>query len=118
MVFAECRQLPDFPVMSKDTLSKWSKRLGFCYRPRSKRVQVYQQFDVDIVPPKCNFIKNKALTQVSFLKLLRMFLAYNLNKKETAVQLLSCKFQDVFQYVIFLKTRFWHRFIPMNFAMF
>ena len=47
-----------------------------------------------------------------------MFLAYNLNKKETAVQLLSCKFQDVFQDVIFLKTRFWHRFIPMNFAMF
>ena len=26
-------------------------------------MQAYQQFDVDIVPPACNFIKNKCLSQ-------------------------------------------------------
>ena len=59
-------------------------------------MQVYQQFDVDIVPSVSNFIQNKTLTQLSFLKILRIFLAYNLNKKETAVQLFSCEFQDMF----------------------
>lgn len=32
MIFAECKQLLDFPIMSKSSLGKWWRKLGYCYR--------------------------------------------------------------------------------------
>ena len=34
--FTECKQLPDFPIMSKSKLRQWFRKLGFCYKQRSK----------------------------------------------------------------------------------
>ena len=44
MILAECKQLPNFAVMSKSTLSKWSRKLGFCYKRCSKKMRAQQQF--------------------------------------------------------------------------
>ena len=63
-MLAECKQSPDFPVTCKSTLSKWCKKLGFCYKWSNKKMEVYQYFDVDIVPPACNFIKDKTPAQL------------------------------------------------------
>ena len=57
MIKAECRQLPDFPVINKSTLRKWCEKPEFCYE------QAYQQFDVDNISPACNFIKNEIAAQ-------------------------------------------------------
>ena len=57
MTLAECKQLSDFPVMSKGTLRKGYKKLGFCYKWSNKKKQVYKRFDVDVVPLAYNFIK-------------------------------------------------------------
>ena len=59
MIFAICKQLPDFPVMSESTLSKWCKIFRYCYKQCNKRLQVYQQFDVGFALPVSNFIKNE-----------------------------------------------------------
>lgn len=38
MVWAECKELPDFPVMSKSiTLLKWCRKLEFCYKHHNKK---------------------------------------------------------------------------------
>ena len=34
------------------------------YKWCNKKMRVYQQFHVDVVPPACNFIKNKTPEQV------------------------------------------------------
>ena len=36
MISAEWKQLPDFQVMSKNTLRKWCRKLGFCYKGRNE----------------------------------------------------------------------------------
>ena len=36
--------------MSKGTLRKGYKKLGFCYKWSNKKKQVYERFDVDVVP--------------------------------------------------------------------
>ena len=74
MTLAECKQLPDFAVMSKSTLRKWCKKFGICYKQHNKKMQVCQQFDVDIVPPTCNFTKNKTPAQVFSCKFYEYFL--------------------------------------------
>ena len=52
---AECKQLPDFSVLSKITQGKLHKKLGVY-----NKKQVYQWLDVDVVPQGCNFIKTRA----------------------------------------------------------
>ena len=56
-------QTLDFSVMSNNTLGKWCKKIGFCYWIGLK-IQVCQQFDVDIVPHASNFIKNETAAQM------------------------------------------------------
>ena len=56
-------------------------------------MQGYQQFDVDIVPQACNFIKS-----------------------ETPAQVFSRKVLEYFQLVTLLKTRIQHRCFLVNFA--
>ena len=69
MILAECKQLLDFLVVSKSTLRKECKKLGFCYKrcsatvSVSKKKKMYQKFDADIVPPPCNFIKSETIAQ-------------------------------------------------------
>ena len=58
-------------------------------------MQVYQQFDVDVVPPACIFIKNKTPTQV-----------------------FSCGFCEFFQHASLLKARIWHLLFLVNFVKF
>lgn len=53
--------------MSEDTLCKWCRKLGFCYEQRNKGMQVYQQFDIDILPPACNSIKKRDSSPGFFL---------------------------------------------------
>ena len=57
MILAESKQLPDLTVMSENTLFKWCKK-----NRRIKKMQVYQQFDVDVVSPVCNSIKKDSGT--------------------------------------------------------
>ena len=53
---------------------------------------MYQRFDVAVVSPVCNFIKNETLTQV-----------------------FSCEFCELFQPETLLKTRLQHRCFPVSF---
>ena len=69
--------------MSNDTLCK------LC----NKKVQVCQQFDVDIVPPASNVIKN-----------------------ETPTQVFSCGFFEFFQSATLFKAMLLHRCFPVNLA--
>ena len=52
--------------MSKSTLCKRGRKLGFCYMQCNK-MQAYQQSDVDARPLAWNFVKNKTPTQ-AFLR--------------------------------------------------
>ena len=45
MILAECKQLPEFAVMSKSILRNCCKKLGFCYKRYNKK-QLYQPYDV------------------------------------------------------------------------
>ena len=74
MILAECKQFVGFSVMSKSTMDKWCKKPGIYCKRHNKKMQVYQHFDVDIVPPVCKFIR-----------------------KETPAQMLTCKFFKFFQ---------------------
>ena len=49
MILAECKQLPEFPVMSKNNCVNSDKR-------HNKKNASVQQLDVDIVPPAFNFV--------------------------------------------------------------
>ena len=48
------------------------QKSGFCYDRRNKKMQVYQQFLVDLGPAVCNFVINETLTYV-LLKDLQTF---------------------------------------------
>ena len=48
------------------------QKSGFCYDRRNKKMQVYQQFLVDLGPAVCNFVINETLTCV-LLKDLQTF---------------------------------------------
>ena len=62
-------------------------------------MRVYQQFDVDIVPSNCNFIKSR-LQRWCFLRILRNFSACNVIKKEAPTQVFSMKFCKIFKTII------------------
>ena len=47
--------------------------LDFFLSDPIKKMQVYQPFDVDIVLPACNFIKNENPAQVSFANFANFF---------------------------------------------
>ena len=72
--------------MSKSTLCNWCEKLGLCYKQR-KKIKVHQAFDVDVVPPACNFIGNEALAHV-----------------------FSCEFLEFLHPVTLLKTRPCHSY--------
>ena len=57
--------------MNKITLQKLWEKLAFCYRQQNEKMQVYQQFDLDIVPPACIFIKSETPAHV-FLHILQI----------------------------------------------
>ena len=60
----------------------------------NKKMQVHQ-FQVDIVPPACSFVKNKTPTQV-----------------------FSCKYLEIFQPAALFRTRLWDVCFPVNFTKF
>ena len=66
MILAECKQILTFPIMSMSTLCKWCRNLEFFYEKHNKKMQVYQRFDVHIVPLNCNFIKDETPALVIF----------------------------------------------------
>ena len=55
-------------------------------------MQVYQQLDIDIVPPACNFIKNETPAQMFPCEFCVFFSACNLNKNSATAQLFSREF--------------------------
>ena len=60
-------------VLSKSLVHcKMVQKSGFCYDRRNKKMQVYQQFLVDLGPAVCNFVINETLTCV-LLKDLQTF---------------------------------------------
>ena len=60
-------------VLSKSLVHcKMVQKSGFCYNRRNKKMQVYQQFLVDLAPAVCNFVINETLTCV-LLKDLQTF---------------------------------------------
>ena len=72
-----------------------AKSLGFdLSSTTTKHANVKKQFDVDIVCPACNFIKNKTPKG------------------------LSCKYYNLFQPVTLLKTRPWNRCFLVKFGKF
>ena len=79
--------------MSKIILGKWCKKLGFCFNRCDKKLPVYLQFDVVIVPLVCKFIKS-----------------------ETLAELFSCEFYDFFLAAALLETKLRHRCFPVNFT--
>ena len=48
------------------------QKSGFCYDRRNEKMQVYQQFLVDLVPAVRNFVINETLTCV-LLRVLQTF---------------------------------------------
>ena len=112
------KELKDFPVTSKSTLWEWCKKLGFWYKGRNKKMELYQLFAVDIVSLACNGVKNDTPTQVlsceywDFLSVTlfktqlqrRCFLVIffgnfptcNSIKKATPAQVFSCKLSEFF----------------------
>ena len=46
MILKECKQLRDFPVMTKSTLRKWCRKLGFCYRRRATLLTMRLRYSV------------------------------------------------------------------------
>ena len=81
--------------MSRSTLRNWCRKLAYFYKRRSKTVHVNQQFDVDVVSPYCNYIKNN-----------------------TPAQVFSYKFCEFFQPTTLLKTRPTHRYFLVDFEKF
>ena len=97
---------------------------------------MYQQLDIDIVPPACTFIKSKIPAQVFFCEfckffqpvtyykwdsgtgvftwILRIFSTCNFVKSEILAQMFSCKFWEIFQPAALLRTRLSHRCFPVN----
>ena len=72
-----------------------AKSLGFDLSSTTKKIaNVKKQFDVDIVRPACNFIKNKT------------------------PKALSCKYYNLFQPVTLSKTRPWNRCFLVKFGKF
>ena len=60
-------------VLSKSIVHcKMVQKSGFCYDRRNEKMQVYQQFLVDLVPAVCNFVINETLTCV-LLRVLQTF---------------------------------------------
>ena len=55
-------------------------------------MQVYQQLDIVIVPPACNFIKNEAPAQVYPCKFCEFFSACNFIKNATTAPVFSREF--------------------------
>ena len=48
------------------------RKLEFCHKQREK-MQVYQGFDIDAVPPAGNFIKNETSTQMFLVNFEKYF---------------------------------------------
>ena len=86
IILAECKQLTMSPLITKNTLWKWWRKLRFCISCIIIKPLVYQQFGDDVVPSACNFIKNTSLAQ-----------------------LFTCEFWDIFQQATLIKTRLQHR---------
>ena len=64
-------------------------------------MQVYQQFDVNMVPPACSLIKNETPAQVFFLRILRNVSAGNYIKNNNPAQVFSSEFWKVFKNTCF-----------------
>ena len=78
----------------------WYKKLGFCFKWHSEKMQVYQPFDIDIVPPACIFIKSKTLTKVLFPEFSEIFLPAFFFENETQSQLFSVNFEKVLRPIL------------------
>ena len=50
MILEECKQLLNFQAMNKNTLHKPCEKLKYCCKRRNKKMQVYQQFYINILP--------------------------------------------------------------------
>ena len=81
-----------FPIMRKNALYIWYRKLGFCYKQHNENIQVYQCFVVDVETPLQVFPEN-------FL----IFLAWNFIRNYALVQLFSCKFSKLFKNTYFEK---------------
>ena len=44
MILAECKQLPNFPVMSMSTMHKWCRKLGLFYMQYNKTFECVNNF--------------------------------------------------------------------------
>ena len=88
------------------------KKLEFCYKQGNRKIPVYQGFDVDVVLPACNFIKNYTLAQTFSFEFCEFYQADALLKKsiwqrcllpatffknETPAQVFSYEFWEIFQ---------------------
>ena len=61
-----------------------------------------QRFDVDVLSPACNFMKNEILVHVVSYKFCDFFQpVYDFIKSETPIQVFSCEFWENFQPVTF-----------------
>ena len=95
MTLAELKQLKEFPVMSKNTLCKWSRKIRFCISDAIK---------------KCKGIKKLLLmlcTGVS-LWILRLLSVWNFVNNGNLAKVFSCEFWEFFQLAASLKTRLCH----------
>ena len=71
-------------VLSKSLVHcKMVQKSGFCYDRRNKKMQVCQQFLVDLVPAVCNFVINETLTYVFYWEFCQLFSVCNFIKNKT-----------------------------------
>ena len=106
MILPECKQVLHFLVMSKNKMYKWCKNLWFCCERRNKKMQLYQRFDVDVVPPACNFIKNKILAHMFPFEFCELLYPITLLKMRPRNRCFLANFDNLFSFQLCWKRDF------------
>lgn len=73
MIFGECKKLPDFSVVSKNSLRKWCRKLEFCYKRGQKNNNDASESMRMLRIETCNSITKVAPAQVFSCKYREIF---------------------------------------------
>ena len=61
-------------------------------RAMQYKMQLYQRFDADVVPPACNFTKHKIPAHMFPFEFCEFFLSYHFMENGTPEQVFPCEF--------------------------
>ena len=103
-ILEECRQLANFPVMSRSTERNVVERTWVFLQTVQKRSKCINDLILTLCIQPATLLKTR-LWHWYFLVNFEDFSACNFIKSETHKQMFSCKFWEVFQPASLLKTR-------------